>query len=88
MHRLDAELDDDEWQRVFAGFEQPILFVPNLLLGPARAVIEIARRLVKPSMTHAGWYRSEGALRSLWTPTHDDRRIDLAGTPAFRLTRR
>jgi hypothetical protein len=88
MHRLDAELDDDEWRRVFERFEKPILFVPNLLLGPRRVAIEIFRRLAKPSASMAGWYRSEDALRSLWTPTHEDTAVDVAGSAGFLLTRR
>jgi len=88
MHRLDAEFADDEWQRIIARFEQPIVFVPNLLLDLVTAVKEIARRLVSPHATRAGWYRNADALRDLWSATHADRPVSIGDAPAFVLKRR
>ncbi|MDX6475984.1 MAG: hypothetical protein QOH95_1495 [Gaiellaceae bacterium] len=89
MHRLDAELDDDDWRRVFAGLPQKVLFVPNHVLSVSGAAREVARRLVRRGrLTRAGWFRNEPALRALWSDTHADRRVLVGGAPGFLLVPR
>ncbi len=86
MHRLDAELDDDDWRSVFAGIDRPILFVPNVVLDLAGAAREAARRLVRRgSLTEAGWFRNEAALRALWSRSHRDRPLTVSDSRAFLL---
>jgi hypothetical protein len=86
MHRLDAELDDAAWQRVFAALPEPILFVPNVLLDLKGALRELARPVVRVGrVTRAGWFRNEAALRSLWRSTHRDTPVEVGGAPAFLL---
>jgi hypothetical protein len=89
MHRLDAELPDERWRSVFAAIEAPILFVPNVVLDLGGAARELARRLLRRgTLTDAGWFRNEAALRSLWAATHRDRTLTVGDAPAFLLTRR
>jgi hypothetical protein len=89
MHRLDAELDDADWRSVFAGIDRPILFVPNVVLDLAGAAREVGRRLLRRgSLTEAGWFRNEAALRSLWSASHRDRPLTISSARAFLLERR
>ena len=86
MHRVDAELDDDEWRSVLAAIEQPILFVPNVVLDLAGAAREIVRRVVRRgAATDAGWFRNEAALRALWRESHRDRSLTVSDARAFLL---
>jgi len=86
MHRLDAELDDGQWCAVFEQLQAPIVFVPNVVLDLAGAAREVARGLVRRgSLTEAGWFRNEAALRSLWAGTHRDRELTVGDAPAFLL---
>jgi hypothetical protein len=89
MHRLDAELDDDEWSAVFEQLRAPIVFVPNVVLGLTDAARELARGLVRrDSLTEAGWFRNEAALRALWAGTYRDRALTVGDAPGFLLERR
>jgi hypothetical protein len=85
MHRLDTELDDSDWRAVFVRFHQPILFVPGLVLGFTTAARELARRVLRPRASRAGWYRNEDALRSLWDYTHHDHELRIGDARAFLL---
>jgi hypothetical protein len=86
MHRLDAELDDSSWRKVFAELAKPIVFVPNVVLDLSGAVREVGRRLLRPGrMTNAGWFRNEAALRSLWWSTHTDEPRLVGDARAFLL---
>jgi hypothetical protein len=86
MHRLDQELSREEWHRVFASVQAPLLFVPSEILTPVAAVKELVRRVVRPRATSAGLFRNEAALRDLWSPWFDDRRITVADEGGFLLT--
>jgi hypothetical protein len=89
MHRIDAELGDDEWRSVFEAIDEPILFVPNVVLDLPGAAREVGRRLLRRgSLTDAGWFRNEPALRSLWSDTHRDRPVAISDARAFLLERR
>ena len=86
MHRLDQELSRDEWHRVFASLEAPVLFVPSEILTPVVAVKELARRILRPRAANAGLFRNEAALRDLWSAWFDDRRVAVGDEAAFLLT--
>jgi hypothetical protein len=88
MYRIDTELDDDAWGRVIARFSEPVLFVPALLLDVPRLVKELARRVVRPSASRAGWLRTEDALHALWRDTHDAEPVRVDDLRGFLLTRR
>ena len=85
MHRLDQELTRDEWRDVFLRLRAPVVFVPSEILTPAAALKEVARRALRPRATSAGIFRNEAALRDLWSPWFEDRRIALADEDAFVL---
>lgn len=85
MHRLDTELGDDDWREVFGRHTAPILFVPTILLGLRRAAREVVRRVLRGGTVNAGWFRSEDALRALWSRTHTDRREVVGESTAFLL---
>lgn len=86
MHRLDAELGDEDWRRVIAPIDRPIIFVPNVVLDLAGAAREVARRVLRRgSLTEAGWFRNEAALRALWSESHDDRPLTISDSRAFLL---
>lgn len=87
MSRIDTELDAAAWKQALARFTQPVLLVPVLLLDVNTFMRELARRVLKPRATRAGWLRSEDALRALWADTHRDERIAVADMPAFLLRR-
>jgi hypothetical protein len=89
MHRLDAELDDDAWRKVFARLPEAVLFVPNVVLDLNGAARELGRRVLRRGrLTNAGWFRNEAALRALWSETHLDRRVTVGGAPSFLLSPR
>lgn len=89
MHRLDAELSDEDWRRVFAGLPAPIVFVPNVLLDLKGALRELVRPVLRAGrVTRAGWFRNEAALRALWAASHHDRRVQVGDVPGFLLTPR
>jgi hypothetical protein len=85
MHRLDAELPDEAWRRVFSRLSEPVLFVPNVVLDLPTALRELARRVRRRGLTRAGWFRNEAALRALWEQTHTDRRLRVGEADAFLL---
>lgn len=85
MHRLDAELSDEGWRRVFELVRSPVIFVPCTVLSSAEATKELVRRLLRPSATFAGWFRNEAALRALWAPWFDDRPVTIGCLRGFVL---
>jgi hypothetical protein len=85
MHRLDAELSDVHWGRVFERVQSPVVFVPSTILSPVGAAKEVARRFRRPRATFAGWFRNEAALRALWAPWFDDRPVTIGGLRGFVL---
>jgi hypothetical protein len=88
MHRLDQELSREEWHRVFASLEAPVLFVPSEILTPVAVAKELVRRVLRPRATSAGLFRNEAALRDLWSPWFDDRRVAVGDEAGFLLTPR
>lgn len=88
MHRIDQELTQESWQRVFAGIGEPVLFVPSEVLTPINAAKEVVRRLVRRHATFAGWFRNEAALRALWSLWFDDRPVTIGGLRGFVLSPR
>ncbi len=86
LHRLDTEFSNGDWPAIFARFRRPMLFVATELLGPRSLLREAATRLRHPQSTHAGWVRTEDALRGLWSRTHDDHRLPHFDLPAYLLT--
>jgi hypothetical protein len=82
LHRVDTELANRKWRRVFPRFEKPVLVVAAHLLDWRALLRELSRVARRPCRTRAGYVRTEAALRRLWNPSHTDRPIavgDLTG---------
>lgn len=83
FHRIDTELDDEQWRATFARFaSERIVVVSTGVLGLRRALQQ--RRIIRERQgaTHAGWLRTRGSFESLWRRTHRQRRVrfgDLEG---------
>jgi len=88
LYRIDTEFSNAQLRRIFARFEEPVVVVPALLLGPRVLGREVYLRLFRPRATRAGWVRTKAALRALWTPTHDDTESRAGREPLFLLERR
>lgn len=88
MHRLDQELSVQQWHAVFSILAAPVVFVPSEILTPAAAAKELVRRLLRPQATGAGWFRNEAALRALWSPWFDERRVEIGDEPGYLLVPR
>ncbi len=88
LHRVDTELSNEDWPKVLARFEQPVLVLASELLGLKGLLRELALRVPGRRLTRAGYVRSEPALRALWRGTHDDRRVQAGDLAGFLLTRR
>ena len=84
LHRLDTEFSDEAWPPIFARFDRPVVVLASEFLRPRVVARELATRCRHPRATKAGWLRTEGALRGLWSASHDDQRID-ADLPAYLL---
>jgi hypothetical protein len=71
FHRIDSELADLEWRRVFERFAGvPILVVATEVADLGRLLAEIRMRLLSRRLTRAGWLRTRGAFQALWRKTH------------------
>jgi hypothetical protein len=88
MHRLDQELSEGQWHAVFARLAAPVVFVPSEILTVATAAKELARRVLRPRASRAGWFRNEDALRALWAPWFDDRAVQIGDEAGYLLTPR
>lgn len=88
LHRIDTEFQDRELQRVLARFVEPVLLVPAHLLDVRQLARELYLRFSSRRTTHAGWVRTEAALRGLWEKTHNETRLSIGGALGFLLVRR
>jgi hypothetical protein len=88
LNRVDTELSDEEWPAVLARFREPILLIATEIVGPRAVARELAIRVRHPGAERAGWIRTEDAFRALWTASHDDARLELAGLTGYLLTPR
>jgi hypothetical protein len=71
FHRIDSELANGEWRRVFERFATvPILVVATEVADLGRLVAEIQMCLRRRGVTRAGWLRTRGAFQALWRKTH------------------
>jgi hypothetical protein len=79
FHRIDTELDNDQWRGVFARFAARTIVLVATEILPASAV---PRRLMTAfrnrGVTRAGWTRTRGAFESLWGDTHRGRRVSFS----------
>jgi hypothetical protein len=74
LNRVDTELTDDEWRRVFADLRRQgvrrIVFIPCGLLSPRALARElqtiVLSRLRRRPLTKAGYFRTSGRMRDLF----------------------
>ena len=72
LHRVDTELDNDEWHAAFERFRAvPIFFVVSEIAGLGTVARELKLRLSARRSTRTGWLRTRSAFESLWRSTHD-----------------
>jgi hypothetical protein len=80
LHRVETELDDAAWRKVFARFAgERVLVVPGGILEPRALPGTLVHLIRNRRATRAGWLRTRAALTALWEKTHVGRRVDLAG---------
>jgi hypothetical protein len=91
FHRVDTELSNREWHRVFARFrEVPVLLVATEVATNERllAVLKALPGQRRRGATHAGVIRNAAAFESLWRGTHTGRRMTLNDLDAWELEAR
>lgn len=74
LNRVDTELTDDEWRRVFADLRRQgvrrILWIPCGLLTPRALVRELQTMVLsllrRRKLTNAGYFRTHGRMRQLF----------------------
>lgn len=71
FHRIDTELDNEQWRGVYRRFAaEPVLVVAGEFL-PVRDIPKHLRiACYNRKATNAGWMRTQGAFNSLWRKTH------------------
>lgn len=88
FHRIDTELSNRDWQRVFDRFRtEPALVVATEVATSERllAVLKALPGHRRRGATHAGVIRNAGAFESLWRKTHTGRRMTLNDLEAWEL---
>ena len=91
FHRVDTELDNDAWTRVFATFaDVPVLMVATEILDLKRFLLELRIRplLRARHASRAGFLRTRSALEALWEPTHSGVPLRMYDLQAWALTPR
>jgi hypothetical protein len=74
FNRLDTELDDDQWRRVFSNLASAavptVLVVATGFLTPKTLLLEVAQRAIsivrRRPLTFAGYTRTRARFRDLW----------------------
>jgi hypothetical protein len=91
FHRIDSELDDCDWRRVFARFaDASILVVATQVLDLKRFLLELKIRpgLKFRGASRAGYLRTRAAFEALWQPTHAAQRLRVHDLEAWALVPR
>jgi hypothetical protein len=86
FHRIDTDLDNDQWRGVYARFADRTVLVVATGVLPAG---EIPRHLLTTfrnrHATHAGWTRTRAAFESLWRRTHRGTHMQLGDLEGWAL---
>ncbi len=89
FHRIDTELANRAWHRVFRRFAgEQIVVVATDVLPWQRMRIDV-RELPfrwRAGWQRAGWLRTAGAFESLWAATHEGRRTPFGDLEGWVLT--
>jgi hypothetical protein len=71
FHRIDTELDNGQWRRVYERFaRQTIIVVATGILPTDEIPRQILSSFRNRHATRAGWTRTRAAFESLWRKTH------------------
>lgn len=87
FHLIESEFSNDELGAILARFYEPILLVTTTL-GLKTLVWELQLRLRSRNAIEAGYVRTKGQLRSLWSSTHTDEEFLVYDRRGFLLRRR
>jgi hypothetical protein len=83
FHRIDTELDNDQWHDVYRRFaDETILVVATGILPTDEIPKQVLSAIRNRHATRAGWTRTRAAFESLWRKTHKGtpmRLVDLEG---------
>ncbi len=83
FHRIDTELDNDQWRDVYRRFAgETILLVATGILPTDEIPKQVLSAFRNRHATRAGWTRTRAAFESLWRKTHRGtpmRLVDLEG---------
>ncbi len=72
FHRIDTELDADQWHGVFRRFAgQNVIVVATEIADLKRIALEVRSRLQNRRASRAGWMRNRAAFEALFKPTHE-----------------
>jgi hypothetical protein len=91
FHRIDTELADGEWGRVFGRFADAlILVVATQVLDLKRILLELKIRpgLKRRGASRAGYIRTRAAFEALWKPTHVAQHMQMHDLEAWALVPR
>ena len=77
FHRIDTELDNEQWRGVYSRFSGRVIVVVAGELMPTREIPhQLIHNLRNRHVTNAGWTRTRGAFESLWEQTHRGTHLD------------
>jgi hypothetical protein len=86
FHRIDTELTNADWRRVFSRFSATrILVVATEVAGLRRMSWELRQRFSRTATSQAGWLRNRAAFETLWRSTHDATALRLNDLEAWDL---
>jgi hypothetical protein len=91
FHRIDTELDERDWRRVYTRFaDASILVVATQVLDLKRILIEVKVRpgLRRRGASRAGYIRTRAAFEALWQPTHVAQHLRMHDLEAWALVPR
>lgn len=74
LHRVDTDLNDDDWRNVFARLAAAggrfVLVVPTEFITLRAVTAELGRRLLLKQRTFAGYLRSRTAFDRIWSASY------------------
>jgi hypothetical protein len=77
FHRIDTELDNEQWRGVYRRFsERTVLIVATEVMPTSEIPRQLLGALRSRHLTHAGWTRTRSAFESLWRHTHRGTHMD------------
>ena len=85
FHRIDTELDDEQWRLVLRRFAGVPVIVVAAGIATPRALAREALLRIRRRGTAAGWMRTRDSLRALWAEAHRTQAVMFADLPGWVL---